>query len=178
MRAPTNTHAAISSGTMRRRGGGAGSGVSSGATGIRGLVVITFYCNDFQECGGAATAFVSKAAAVAAALLKRRPHMNKKIATAFIMAAVLATTLLAHGGHAHKVLGTIKSLKDNARLTVTTKDKKEVIVKLTQKTKITHGSDVVNRSHLKAGTRVSIELADDGKTATAIKIGGTVKSGK
>lgn len=100
--------------------------------------------------------------------------MNKKIAAMFVMGMLFVVTLFAHGGHAHKVLGTVQSLQAN-NLAVTTTEKKVVTVRLTAKTKISRGSDVVDRAQLKAGTRVSIELADDGKTATVIKLGAKTK---
>ena len=52
------------------------------------------------------------------------------------------TTLLAHGGHTHKVMGTVSSVQGN-HLMVKTADGKTAMVMLDAKTKITRGKTKV-----------------------------------
>lgn len=94
--------------------------------------------------------------------------MTKRFAFLVVMTLV-ASMLLAHGAGHKKLLGTVKSLEKD-HLVVVTKDKKEVTVHLTRKTKLTRGASSAKRADLKPGTRVSIEMESDGKTAVAITL--------
>ena len=88
---------------------------------------------------------------------------------ASVLALVLATTALAHGGHKHQFLGTVKTLQEN-NLVVTTTDKADVTFTLTANTTFTKGTATATRADLAAGARVSIYVENDGKTAKTIKI--------
>lgn len=94
--------------------------------------------------------------------------MKKALALA-VLSLLLATVALAHGGHQHSYLGTVKMLHEN-HLMVTTTDGKEVAFTLTDATTYTRGEAAATKADLKEGVRVSVGVANDGKTAKAIKI--------
>ncbi|MFN2387717.1 MAG: hypothetical protein ABR576_15780 [Thermoanaerobaculia bacterium] len=94
----------------------------------------------------------------------------RKTVSLFIAALLIAGAASAHGGHAHQVLGTVKEIRGDAVI-VTTKDGKEVTVHLTGKTKYEKAGDAAARTDLFAGSRVSVYLENDGKTAATVKIG-------
>lgn len=94
--------------------------------------------------------------------------MKRAIALA-VLSLLLATIALAHGGHQHNYLGTVKALQES-QLVVTTKDNKEVTFTLTDATAYTRGGAAATKADLKEGVRVSVGVANDGKTATTIKI--------
>jgi hypothetical protein len=73
-----------------------------------------------------------------------------------LMAMAGATTLAAHEGHAHSILGTITAFHDN-QLELQTKDGKTVTVTLNEKTTILRGKAKVDTADLKEGTRVVVE---------------------
>ena len=96
-------------------------------------------------------------------------------ALAFLLITVLITILAAgaahaHGGKSHLLLGTVKLLHEN-HLVVTATDGHEVTVTLTPTTQYEKDKKPARRSDLKPGTRVSIKLTEDDKTAVKIKIG-------
>lgn len=94
----------------------------------------------------------------------------RKIVVSFVLASFVAAAAVAHGGHSHHVLGTVKAINED-HLLVTTKDGKEVEVHLTAKTKYEKASKAATKQDLTAGSRVSVELGSDGKIATSVKIG-------
>ena len=87
------------------------------------------------------------------------------------LALLVATSALAHGGHKHQFLGTVKSLQED-RLVITTVDKTEATFVLTSRTAISASGRPASRAELKEGTRVSVYVENDGRTAATIKIGG------
>jgi hypothetical protein len=87
-----------------------------------------------------------------------------------LVIALPTAPAFAHGGHSHRLMGTIKSL-DHDTLVVTATDGHEVAVTLTAKTRYEKDGKAAERSALAVGTRVSIQLAEDEKTAVTIKIG-------
>jgi hypothetical protein len=93
-----------------------------------------------------------------------------------VLAAVLAVAtpgvLAAHGGHTHKVLGTVASVQ-GSHVEVTTTDGKSVTVMLDAKTKITRGKEKLDASAIKVGGRVSIDAMQekDMMMAQAVKLG-------
>ena len=88
-----------------------------------------------------------------------------------LITLAVAATALAHGGHKHQFLGTVKALHAN-HLVVDTTDGKEVTFTLTEKTRYTKGTAAATKADLKEGVRVSVYVENDGKTATTIKIAG------
>lgn len=98
----------------------------------------------------------------------------------WIIAAVIAGALVlpvvagAHGGHTHKVMGTVASV-DGTHVVVTTTDGKTMIVMLDTKTAVTRGKTKLDAAAVKVGERVVVEGTEQNKTVTAktIKLGET-----
>lgn len=92
----------------------------------------------------------------------------KKVITAVLLFAALP--LFAHAGHRHNLLGTIKTVEGD-RVIVTTTSGSDATVNLTKETVFKRGSELVQRSELAQGIRVSVDLANDGVTAVVVKLG-------
>lgn len=99
--------------------------------------------------------------------MERVPRQHMKAHRLIIISLVLlvAASAFAHGGHKHQYLGFVKSVQAND-LVVTTTDKHEMTFTLTQSTAFSGGT----RADLTAGTRVSVYVENDGKTAKTIKL--------
>ena len=84
--------------------------------------------------------------------------MRKKwlVAVAVAGALIVPVAARAHGGHLHKVMGTVSSVQGN-QVTVRTTDGKTVVIMLDSKTTITRGKTKLNGSAVKAGERVVVE---------------------
>ncbi len=92
-------------------------------------------------------------------------------ALAFLLIATFATGVaFAHGGKSHKLLGTVKELHEN-HMVLTSTDGHEVTVTLTASTQYEKDKKPARRSDLAPGLRVSIQLAEDDKTAVMVKVG-------
>lgn len=91
------------------------------------------------------------------------------LAVALLMPAVAS----AHGGHAHKVMGTVSSVDGNHVMVKTTSGK-TVMVMLDGKTKVTKGKTAIDVAALKVGDRVVAEGTEEKEmiTATTVKVGG------
>ena len=78
----------------------------------------------------------------------------------------------AHGGHMHKVMGTLSGV-DGSQLAVKATDGKMVTVVLDAKTTITRGKAKLDPAALKTGERVSIDYMQEKNVnmAKAIKLG-------
>jgi|SRR5687768_15476627 hypothetical protein len=88
--------------------------------------------------------------------------MRNWIAAALVVLAALAPGLVfAHGGHVHKVLGTITSI-DYPHMDVATTDKKTVTIMFDASSKITRGKAKVADTEIKVGDRVSVETEEKG----------------
>lgn len=94
------------------------------------------------------------------------------IVGALALALVIPVVARAHGGHTHKVMGTISSLQGN-HLEVKTTDGKTVMVMLDAKITITRGKTKLDMTALKPGERVSIDATEEKAMmmAQAIKLG-------
>lgn len=90
-----------------------------------------------------------------------------------ILALAVAAVAAAHSEHKHPVTGTVKMLHEN-HLAINTSENKHLTVHLTDKTVLTKGT----RADLKAGTRVTVVLQDDGKTATSVEIAAAAEAQK
>ena len=87
------------------------------------------------------------------------------------MAALLLLTsasAFAHAGHHHKYLGTVTSIHGD-EVGIHTTDDKDVTFLVTKDTVFERGK----RAEVTTGTRVSVEMALDGKTAAVVKVGAT-----
>jgi hypothetical protein len=88
--------------------------------------------------------------------------MKNWIVVAVVALAVLVPGVaLAHGGHVHKVLGTVTDI-DYPHLDVVTTDKKTVTIMLDGASKITRGKAKVADTEIKVGDRVSVETEEKG----------------
>ncbi len=83
---------------------------------------------------------------------------------------MVAAVALAHAGHIHNFLGTVKSIADT-RLVITTPDAKAVTFVLNATTSFTRDGKPAPRAEVVVGQRVAVHVADDGKTATWVKLG-------
>jgi hypothetical protein len=100
--------------------------------------------------------------------------MSRKWIVGVALLVVLAVPVAAwaHGGHAHKVMGTVSSVQGN-HVQVKTTDGKIVMVMLDQKTAITRGKAKLDATALKIGERVSVDYMQekDMNMAKAVKLG-------
>lgn len=103
--------------------------------------------------------------------------MKKKLGIAFILAALLTANVFGHAGEVHTILGTVKTLHQD-HIVVTDKNGKQITAVFAKTTKYWKGKTKATRADVKVGSRVSVELSKDGKTATSIKIGAATPSTK
>ncbi len=80
----------------------------------------------------------------------------------------VSTVAFAHEGHKHKLLGTVKSFKEN-KLELTLKDGETKLVTLNDKTEISKGEHKADKAAIVEGARVSVEVDED-DVALTIKI--------
>ena len=85
----------------------------------------------------------------------------------FTLLALVAIPVIAHRGHVHHFLGTVKSF-DAGHLLIATQESKKVEFLLTDSTRYTRDGGPARRDDLRPGLRVSVHVADDGKTATSV----------
>jgi translation initiation factor IF-1 len=93
----------------------------------------------------------------------------RKIASLFLIALLASSAALAHGGP-RNLLGTVKEVSEG-HMVVISKDGHEVTVHLTERTKYEKAGKAAAIQDVVAGTRVSVKLEKDGKTAATVKIG-------
>lgn len=100
--------------------------------------------------------------------------MQKKWIIAVVLAGALTIPVMAraHGGHAHKVMGTVSSVEGN-HVMVKTTDGKTVMIMLDNKTTITRGKTKLDAAAVKTGERVVIEGTEqkDMVMAKTVKLG-------
>ena len=100
--------------------------------------------------------------------------MQKQLLVGLVFAALLAVpgVSLAHGGHAHKAIGTVSSINGN-NVMVKTTDGKTVMVMLDSKTKVTRGKTTLEAGALKVGDRIVAEGPEEKEMimATSVKVG-------
>ncbi len=101
--------------------------------------------------------------------------MTRRLATLFAILTVLAVgthpRLLAHGGHDHKVMGTVTMVTAD-RITVKDTNGKDVMVQVARTTKI-KAKTAMKVEDIKNGTRVVITaaMAKDSLLAKEIQVG-------
>lgn len=93
--------------------------------------------------------------------------MTKKwiVGLALVAGLALPAGVRAHGGHTHKVMGTVSAVHDK-HLEVKTTDGKTVAIALDAKTVYQHGKAKADTKMLKVGERVVVEATEDEKTKT------------
>ena len=89
-----------------------------------------------------------------------------------LITVVVPTGVLAHGGHLHKVMGTVVGVQ-GSQVEVKATDGKNVSVRLDAKTAITRGKAKLDVTALKAGDRVSIDYMQEKNVnlAKTVKLG-------
>lgn len=91
---------------------------------------------------------------------------------AVVLAMVMAPWVLAHEGHAHKVMGTVSVIHEN-HLEVKATDGKISTFTLNDETKILRGKAVMKAADIKEGDRVVVTAAEgkdqDGKAILLAK---------
>lgn len=95
------------------------------------------------------------------------------------IALLTPAAVSAHGGHAHRVRGTVSSVDGNHVLVKTTNGK-TVMVMLDDKTKVTRGKTTIDAAVLKVGDRVVAEGSQEKEMimATSVKVGGAPVAAK
>jgi hypothetical protein len=88
--------------------------------------------------------------------------MSKKwiVAAALLAALALPVMARAHGGHTHKVLGTVLSVEGD-HVTIKGTDGKTVVVMLSAKTTVTRGKARLDATAIKVGERLSVDAMQD-----------------
>jgi hypothetical protein len=87
------------------------------------------------------------------------------------LTAFVAASAFAHEGHVHNFLGTVKAV-DGEHLVITMEDAKQVEFVLNDATTYSRNGKSARKADLVRGLRVAVHVADDGKTATSIKLAG------
>lgn len=101
--------------------------------------------------------------------------MKKLVSCLLVSVALLApagATVLAHGGHDHKVMGTVTSTSAT-QVVVKEKDGKSVTIQVTPETRI-KATPALKAQQIKAGTRVVVtaEVAkDNSMRAKVVEVG-------
>lgn len=98
----------------------------------------------------------------------------KRFITTAALFTLFTTTLLAHAGEVHTYLGTIKTLSGN-EMVITDRDGEDRSITLVKETKYWKGTTPATRADLAVGSRISVEIGVDGRTATTVKIGAKKK---
>lgn len=91
------------------------------------------------------------------------------VVLSFLAALTLPAWLLAHEGHAHKVMGTVTALDAN-HVEIVAKDGKKVSILLNKETKYTNGKTPVNPADIKVGERVVLSVVEEGGKQTAKEV--------
>ena len=94
----------------------------------------------------------------------------RKAALLILGTLLVAAAASAHGGSSHKLLGIVKEVHEE-HLVVTTKEGKEVTLQLTARTKYEKAGKAATKADLAPGSRVSVQLEEDDKTAATVRIG-------
>jgi hypothetical protein len=98
--------------------------------------------------------------------------MTKNCVLGAVLAVALAVpaAVLAHEGHAHKVMGTVSAIQQN-QVELKTPDGKTVTVVLNEKTTFARGKQKVDRTAVKVGERMVAEVASEkAMIATAVTL--------
>ena len=98
----------------------------------------------------------------------------RKIVAVMILVSMIASVAAAHNGHIHHVLGTVKSVGAE-KMVLTKTDGREMTVLLTKSTRFEKVKKAAKRSDVRVGSRISVDLANDSRTAVAIRIGAAKK---
>jgi len=95
--------------------------------------------------------------------------MIRRILATTMLVAMTAATTVAHGGHTHKIMGTISKITHN-QVEVQGTDGKKVVVVFNDKTRILKGTVKGAAADLKEGARVVIEAEGEPLVAKAFRL--------
>jgi hypothetical protein len=90
---------------------------------------------------------------------------------AFLFVIAVSTTLMAHQGHSHQLLGTVERVRD-CHFVLKNQNGESKAIFLTPSTKFERGSQQLSLKDLAVGSRVAISLEEDDETAVTVKVGG------
>ena len=95
----------------------------------------------------------------------------KKLAAVPVLLIALALPLqvMAHGGHTHKVMGTVTAV-DSGSVELETVDGEQVSAHLSDETKYFKGDAAATFADLKVGIRAVLSLADEDGKKTAREV--------
>ena len=108
--------------------------------------------------------------------------MQKLVSRLLLCAALIApagATVLAHGGHDHKVMGTVTSTSAS-QVVVKEKDGKTVTIQVTPETRI-KATPALKAEQIKPGTRVVVTAAvakDNSMRAKLVEVGASPAAAK
>lgn len=101
-----------------------------------------------------------------------------------VVVALLPSAAIAHEGHTHYVMGTIKAL-DAGQIVVTTVDakthaEKNVAIALSAATKFRRGATMTDRSGLRPGERVVVSVGNGKEPlkASEVRVGAASQGGQ
>jgi hypothetical protein len=94
------------------------------------------------------------------------------VVLSFLTALALPAAVLAHEGHAHKIMGTVTQVHADAvsHVEVKTTDGKTVVLKVDDQTKFTKGKAPATLKDVQVGARVVATVTMEGNTTTASEI--------
>lgn len=97
--------------------------------------------------------------------------MKTRIALFLLLSLTFAALVFAHAGEVHSYLGTITKVNAADSFVLKTKDGKQHTIVISKATTITHTDGHAGKaSELVVGTRASVKMSTDGKTATSVKL--------
>lgn len=94
---------------------------------------------------------------------------RRSVPVAILLTLAVGGRLLAHGGHAHRVIGTVTAV-DPGHVEVKTAEGKAVSIVLGKDTKYLRGTKTAAASDVKVGDRIVVTLAAVGDTKTAREV--------
>ena len=99
------------------------------------------------------------------------PHTRLLAALLTAAMTIVPGAALAHGGHTHKVLGTVSGLHDR-HLEIKATDGTTVTIMIDIKTTVTRGKEKLDATAIKVGERISVDYTQekDMFVAQAVKL--------
>lgn len=99
---------------------------------------------------------------------------NAMVATILAGALVIPVGVLAHDGHAHKIMGTVTA-RDDKRVEVKTPGGETLSIEINAKTMVTRDKRKVGLAEVQTGRRVVVDIGngEDPLIAREIQVGAT-----
>jgi hypothetical protein len=97
--------------------------------------------------------------------------MRPIVALTIMLVVSFPSVLLAHEGHAHKVMGTVVAVDaEQGRLEVKTQDGKSVALVVDQKTKYVRGKEPAAPKDVAQGSRVVVTTVEESGVTRALEV--------